>query len=169
MVVVIFPALDTISVFPLIANTLGNNLFSASGGKSIKMVARRSIEIRSMLARNAPIQKYESLPLSEKTEVLEEATRISSLAWRAVAAFPPLLFSLVATDLSFSFKLAGLAGIYVAFVAPALLQLESFRHYADPTIFCGWYSRRFLCFPVLGFAAFSLGVVLLQIRNAFET
>jgi hypothetical protein len=38
-VVVVFPALDTISVFPLIANTLGNNLYSAAGGESIKMVA----------------------------------------------------------------------------------------------------------------------------------
>jgi hypothetical protein len=170
-IVVLFPALDTISVFPLIANTLGNNLYAAAGGSSIKMLARRMVEYRAWLNGNfssgyCSDERYNALSIDEKKKALETASKVASIFWRLVAALPPLLGSLVATDLSFSLLLAGAAGIHVAFFAPSLLQLHSSRLSEGSTIYSGWYSGTILCFPVLAFATLSLAVVLLQIRDA---
>jgi hypothetical protein len=171
-IVVMFPALDTISVFPLIANTLGNNLYSAAGPEFIKGIARWKVWYQSGLERiqngEAPRtgRRYSSLPLEERKRVLETASKISTIFWRLVSALPPLLGSLVATDLSLSLLLSGVAGIYVAFYAPSLLHLESSRQMAGETIYSGWYSRTIFCYPVLIFATFSLGISLFQIRQA---
>jgi hypothetical protein len=174
-IVVIFPALDTISVFPLIANTLGNNLLSASGPPLLKYIAHHLPTHRpswSMFRRRLyrrSTNSFHDLPAQVRKEMVQRASKIATFFWRLVAALPPLVCSLWATDLSFSLLLAGVAGIYVAFFAPSLLQFASCRLRPQPTIFSGWYSRPVLAFPVLLFATFSLGVVLLQIRNAIET
>jgi hypothetical protein len=167
--------LDTISVFPLIANTLGNNLLSASGPPLLKYIAHHLPTHRpswSMFRRRLyrrSTNSFHDLPAQVRKEMVQRASKIATLFWRLVAALPPLICSLWATDLSFSLLLAGVAGIYVAFFAPSLLQFASCRLRSQPTIFSGWYSRPVLAFPVLLFATFSLGVVLLQIRNAIET
>jgi len=174
-VVVMFPALDTISVFPLIANTLGNNLLAASGPAFLKWIAHHLPTHRpswSMIQRRIyrrSSASFHELPAQVRKELVQRASKIATVFWRLVAALPPLLGSLWATDLSFSLLLAGVAGIYVAFFAPSLLQLASCRLRPDATIFSGWYSRPLLAYPVLLFATFSLGVVLLQIRDALET
>jgi hypothetical protein len=49
------------------------------------------------------------------------------------------------------------------------LQLSSTRMLKENTIFDGWYSASILAYPVLLFATFALGVVLLQIHEAWET
>lgn len=173
-VVVIFPALDTISVFPLIANTLGNNLLAASGPAFLKYIAhhlpthRPSWSSFQRRIHRRSSNSFHDLPSQIRKELVQRASKIATIFWRLVAALPPLIGSLWATDLSFSLLLAGVAGIYVAFFAPSLLQLASCRERADPTIFGGWYSRPMLAYPVLAFATFSLGVVLLQIRDAWE-
>lgn len=181
-IVVIFPALDTISVFPLIANTLGNNLCAAAvGPKTIKWVAQslhryyNVIErIRKTLMQQNTNQRIERsisfchLSRDERKLLFARASRVTTLFWRLVAALPPLLGSLVAADLSFSLLLAGVAGVYVAFFAPSLMQLTSISHSSSnpKTIFQGWYSTSYLCYPVLGFATFSLGAVLVQVKAA---
>jgi hypothetical protein len=171
-IVVMFPALDTISVFPLIANTLGNNLYAAAGGASIKKLARRIVAHQAWLEGNSSGEgyfsddRYNALSLDERKKALETANKVASIVWRLVAAIPPLLGSLVATDLSFSLLLAGVAGVHVAFLAPSLLQLRSTRQCESRTVYSGWYSKTLFCFPVLAFATFSLCVVLLQIRDA---
>jgi hypothetical protein len=161
-VVVMFPALDTISVFPLIANTLGNNLLAASGPAFLKWIAHRIPP-----AQNA--SSFHDLPPEVRKRSVQRASKIATVFWRLVAAFPPLIGSLWATDLSFSLLLAGVAGLYVAFVAPSLLQLSSSQMLKEDTIFSGWYSASMLAYPVLLFATFALGVVLLQIHDAWET
>jgi hypothetical protein len=161
-VVVMFPALDTISVFPLIANTLGNNLLAASGSPFLKWIAHRLPS-----AHNS--SSFRDLPPEVRKHSVQRASKIATVFWRLVAAFPPLVASLWATDLSFSLLLAGVAGLYVAFFAPSLLQLSSSRTLKEDTIFSGWYSASILAYPVLLFATFALGVMLLQIHDAWET
>lgn len=101
MIVVIFPALDTLSVFPLIANTLGNNLNSAFPGlcgliKSMNITAEK-----------------------------QQHKKISLILWRLIAAIPPIVFSIFLQQLSLSLEVAGLCGIIVALVTPALLKIQS--------------------------------------------
>lgn len=184
-IVVIFPALDTISVFPLIANTLGNNLCSAAiGPKTIKWVAQslhmQKVAIRRVqviMCRHGSNQRmagnssYDQLSSDERKLLFEQSSRVTTIFWRLVAALPPLLGSLIAADLSFSLLLAGAAGVYVAFFAPSLLQLRSISHSSSSasakTIFQGWYSSSCLCYPVLAFAMFSFAAVLIQIKAAW--
>lgn len=178
-VVVIFPALDTISVFPLIANTLGNNLCSAAvGASTIKRFARALYVIKDkpFKWRQVNNPSFCDLPPEDRKHLIERASRLITILWRLVAALPPLLGSLVAADLSFSLLLAGVAGVYVAFFAPSLMQLKSVSCSQDPnqqqsstthTIFHGWYSSTYFCYPVLVFATFSLGAVVVQIKGAW--
>lgn len=178
-IVVMFPALDTISVFPLIANTLGNNLYASAGPESVSWVARCLFQFQTWQTKqsnhNNPdnptgrhATRYSMISLTDRKRTVEAASKAATIFWRLVAALPPLLGSLLATDLSFSFLLAGVAGIYVAFFAPSLLQLESSRQVAGTTIYTGWYSPTILCYPVLVFASISLGIVLLQISDALR-
>lgn len=171
-IVVIFPALDTISVFPLIANTLGNNLYASAGPGPIKSLARWIVAWKDKLEKKdfsislPTSERYHSLSTNERKQALELSSKVASMFWRIVAAVPPLLGSMVATDLSFSFLLAGIAGIHVAFLAPSMLQLKSRRRLNQKTIYTGWYSNALLCYPVLAFATFSFCVVLIQIQEA---
>lgn len=181
-IVVIFPALDTISVFPLIANTLGNNMCAAAvGPRTNKLVAKCLYAQHKLLQRfeaanDIPVERandFSRLPLDERQLYFARATRVTTIAWRLVAALPPLLGSVVAADLSFSLLLAGAAGVYVAFFAPSLMHLRSLSHGASTatpsqtkTIFEGWYSTTLLCYPILGFAIFSLVSVLAQVKAA---
>jgi amino acid permease len=171
-VVVIFPALDTISVFPLVANTLGNNLLSTYGTFSIRKIARLVVHYNDIRVNRFSWDSfysgsmYDSLTLNEKRKILEKSTEIASILWKLVAALPPILFSLTATDLSFSLQLAGIAGIHIAFVAPSFLQIRStmqFREEEQRTIFSGWYSSPECCIPVLLFGTFSFFMVIWQI------
>jgi len=101
MVVVLFPALDTLSVFPLIANTLGNNLnasFPALGC---------CLKASGLFVKPGSVK------------------RATSIAWRLIAAVPPIVLSVFVSDLMFSLQVAGLCGVIVALVTPALLQRQS--------------------------------------------
>lgn len=168
---VAFPALDTVSVFPLIAGTLGNNLYSAAGGGAIRRVALGLARARALLAA-APPAACGPPGADERRRSLEEASRLCLAFWRLAAAAPPLVASLFAPDLSFSLLLAGAAGVHVAFLVPSLLQRHSQRaarkesHAAGKTVYTGWYSSLFWCYPVMAFAYFSLCVVSVQIREA---
>ena len=186
-IVVIFPALDTISVFPLIAATLGNNLWAvAVGPKTIKWGARTLFRVEAIIShakqlttfangpRNVSLTRqssYGNLTSEEHKSLIERASKLVTILWRLVAALPPLIGSLVAEDLSFSLLLAAVAGVYVAFFAPSMMQLKSISRdqvEAKTTIFKGWWSSTFLCYPVLLFATFSLCTVVVQIKQAWE-
>ena len=178
-VVVMFPALDTLSVFPLIANTLGSNLLATSSPGFVKWVLAWIYKckkvnpssgtlsvVRQLVGRNqvheSDITDRRSGNIEDKSKMMERAFRISTVFWRVVAAFPPLVASIWADDLSFSLLLSGFAGLYVAFFAPSLLQLKC----AD-NVYSGWHSQKKLVYLVLGFATFSLGMLSIQTRDAW--
>jgi amino acid permease len=187
--IVIFPALDTISVFPLIANTLGNNLFAATSPSFLKWIARHLAPLPYSHSRSLPPSRssasvsftpttksraYSDLDLDVRKSLLHRASHISTILWRLVAAIPPLVGSIWATDLSFSLLLSGIAGLYVAFFAPSLLHICSRRHMVSVgvddvrNIFSGWYSPTILTYPVIGFAFFALYMVVSQVDDAWQ-
>ena len=110
LVVVLFPAFDTLSVFPLIAITLGNNL------RSISPELMRPLA--SYLAGNR--REVEGVEEGEQAQ-----NNIITVLWRLVACLPPLALSLIVKDLSLSLMIGGACGIIVAFIIPAALQREA--------------------------------------------
>mmetsp|Transcript_5270 Transcript_5270/g.10528 ORF Transcript_5270/g.10528 Transcript_5270/m.10528 type:complete len:589 (+) Transcript_5270:222-1988(+) len=153
-VVVLFPAADTLSVFPLIANTLGNNLSTSSPGMTKSI--RKILKGRGWAGE----------------ELKAHTTKVNMILWRLIASVPPILASVYAKDLAFSLQLAGLAGLYVAFICPALLQRASSnaiaRNFGETeisTIYSGWQSKREVEIVVLVFSLFAAIVVMTQIRS----
>lgn len=130
MLVVIFPALDTLSVFPLISVTLGDNIAA-----SVPRTWRMSPSARATL----------------------------KVVCRFVAAVPPLLIAVFVSDLSLTLQLSGVAGVYVAFFAPALLQLSSRRAFPDPNIYSGWFSSDAFVYAVLVFGALAFMILVAQL------
>jgi len=101
--VVMFPAIDTLSVFPLIAITLGNNLNSAFP------------QVYSLVR---------SVKISPFVDVVD-SKKITSTIWRLIASIPPVLLSIFVQDLTLSLQIAGLCGIIVALVIPAILFVQT--------------------------------------------
>eukprot|EP00457_Paulinella_chromatophora_P003489 gb/GEZN01003497.1/.p1 GENE.gb/GEZN01003497.1/~~gb/GEZN01003497.1/.p1 ORF type:complete len:618 (-),score=82.41 gb/GEZN01003497.1/:142-1995(-) len=134
--IVLFPAMDTFSVFPLIAVTLGNNFASFFPKLPIYLHNHYTVSRRSYLT-----------------------------LCRLFACVPPILLSLLLTDLALTIQLSGFCGVYVAFIAPALLQYYSsrscFRQFGSSrTIYSGFYSHSLLVVLMLIFSAFALAVLL---------
>ncbi|GMF26672.1 unnamed protein product [Phytophthora lilii] len=129
MIVVVFPALDTLSVFPLISVTLGDNM-AAVVPKRWTRGGRRS-------------------------------------SWKLIcrfgAALPPLLISMFVSDLSVTLQISGLMGIYVAFFAPALLQLQARREIPSSNAYSGKFSGTVYVYGVLVFGMLALLVLLYQL------
>lgn len=105
-IVVLFPALDTLSVFPLIAITLGNSLHAAF---------RHTIHVDAVLSL---------LPFMDNSEH-HARRKVSRTFWRLVASIPPVIGSFFVHDLVVSLQIAGLCGIFVALIMPALLHLQT--------------------------------------------
>ncbi|GMH77549.1 hypothetical protein TL16_g07447, partial [Triparma laevis f. inornata] len=169
-IVVLFPAADTISVFPLIANTLGNNLST-----SIPKLPKRIDEflVWKQGRDEEMVNAYDKKAIKKKRKEL--AQKLNTILWRLIASIPPILASVFASDLAFSLQLAGLSGLYVAFVCPTLLQRASINSTRRAlgekeimTVYSGWQSTRMMELGVLGFSAFSFLVVLWQIKASFE-
>eukprot|EP01135_Chromosphaera_perkinsii_P002355 Nk52_evm9s222 gene=Nk52_evmTU9s222 len=140
-IIVLFPAVDVLSVFPLIAITLGNSLEYSVG----------------------------RVLLSASTE--REGTGYSLLRshqiFRIAAAVPPIIACLFYRKLAMILQVSGLFGLYVAFFTPALLILLSrkkcervFNGKAIPTMFDTVLSHPFFVWLVLAFATFATGCVL---------
>ena len=151
LIVVLFPALDTISIFPLIAITLGNNMRSISPGL-MKPIARQ------LLGSD-----------SENTEEDRHHKKVISVLWRLVASVSPLILSLVVNDLSLSLQVGGICGIIVAFIIPSLLQLEACERLlrTPPIYHSSPYqthvtSIQVMPFFVLAFSAVALALCVMQ-------
>lgn len=102
LVIALFPALDTLSIFPLIANTLGNSMHAA-------FPESRNF-VRSYLGEGATPKSVYGW---------------TTIMWRLIAAIPPIFLSAFITNLSLSLQLAGVCGIIVSLIIPALLQRYS--------------------------------------------
>jgi hypothetical protein len=92
--VVLLPALDVASAFPLNAITLGNSLMSAYYGSHIHSIGQ--------------VEYNRSLSM-----------------FRLAAAVPPVIAAGLSSNLGFTTHLAGIAGLLIAFVFPALLAIYS--------------------------------------------
>lgn len=148
MMVVLFPALDTISVFPLIANTLGNSLHVFFPLYKLIIDWRRNSDVK-------------------------DARLQAQRFWRLVASIPPVLISLWVENLSLTLQVAGICGIIVALVTPALLQYFSVRQHNDVpdddtplhdvNPYASHFSKRVYVYGVLGLAFVALGICLKQI------
>lgn len=142
--VILFPALNTLTVFPLIAITLGNNLACY-----FPHLKRLPVGANPLLARTT-------------------RKRLHTMTWRLVAALPPIGLSLLISDLSMTMQLAGLCGIVVAYVVPAVLQLRSreraLAEQGTADVRYSWVlSGERSAQTVLAFALLAIGVVTAQI------
>ncbi len=142
-----FPAADTLSVFPLIAVTLGNSYDALGGGAAASQAANAGD------ARRA---------------------RARAIAWRLAAAVPPIVATLAVADLALTLQLGGLCGVWVAFATPALLQRASWcaceRAGAEPRVAFSWrFSSLEFTAGVLAFAAAASVVVAYQIADPART
>lgn len=103
-IIVLFPALDILLLFPLAASTLGNTL-QVSFPESHKFVEKLSLlgDITS------------NVSLGRKT----------SLFLRVCASVFPVFLSIFVVNISLILQLAGICGIIIALIIPALLQRYS--------------------------------------------
>ncbi|KDO27656.1 hypothetical protein SPRG_06927 [Saprolegnia parasitica CBS 223.65] len=126
--VVLFPALDTLSVFPLIAITLGDNL-AVSLRQCCTFLSRSQVRIFC----------------------------------RLVAALPPLVIAVLVSDLSVTLQISGVFGVYVAFLAPALLQFVARREDPRDNMYSGRFSGDPYIYLVLLFGVVAFGILSFQI------
>ena len=173
MVVVLFPALDTVSVFPLIANTLGNNLTVAF--PFLQKIVRRCFNYgygetkhihgsRDGTDEDNPMKDIKSFT-KERNEKVKKTTAV---LWRLVAATPPVICSHFITDLSTTLQFAGLCGILLALIIPALLQKYSYERIANIPVslqfnpYSSHFSSKFYTDIVLGIACCAFLTSMLQ-------
>lgn len=131
-IVVIFPALDTLSVYPLISVTLGDNMAAVVPQSWVHAIGGK------------PFWK---------------------LVCRFGASIPPLLISVFVSDLSLTLQFSGMSGIYVAFFAPALLQLQASREFPGKNVYSGRFSSLQYVYAVLVFGVLAFGVLLYQLTQ----
>ncbi len=103
LLIVLFPAFDTVSVFPLIANTLGNNLQAF---------------VKSFVPTSKDLRRRRE---GEDDDKWWNRT----ILWRLVASIPPILLSVVLRDLTTTMQLAGACGVVVALLVPGMLQVKA--------------------------------------------
>lgn len=174
MVVVLFPALDTLSVYPLIANTLGNNL--TVGFPFLKDIIRAVYHYRDSTT-DEPIHVNSNRSGTgdlavdrkwDKNERNEKVKRTTAILWRLVAATPPVVCSHYITDLSTTLQFAGLCGILLALIIPALLQKYSYERIANIPVslhfnpYSSHFSGNLYTDIVLVIAVFAFFISLLQ-------
>jgi hypothetical protein len=192
MLIVLFPALDTLSVFPLIANTLGNN-FHAAFPKGYKQTTKYlgylpPSLVQFLLRSSSPSHSSSSSSASSavvySTSNSHQIRQLTLRCWRLVAAIPPVVVSLYVTNLSLTLQVAGTCGVLVALVVPALLQyfsllevpdLPSLTHdkkynpnavHFEPNPYGSHFSELVYVYLVLFIALIALGICLLQIVSS---
>lgn len=184
MLIVLFPALDTLSVFPLIANTLGNNFHAAfpKGYKTtVKFLQYLPHSLVDYLLRSVSNSSI-STAIAYSTSNSQLTRLLTLKLWRLCAAFPPVIISIYVTNLSLTLQFAGVCGVLVALVVPALLQYYSLQEVPDiPSMnnrennpnavyfelnpYSGYFSNRSFVYFVLLVAFVALIICVLQIAT----
>jgi hypothetical protein len=128
-VILVFPALDVLSAFPLSAITLGNNLRSAINPRLLQS------ELSAGVVKPPPGAARRAARLLLLLVPESRRARTRAAAFRLLAAAPPLFVSALATWLGLNlgqiFRVVGALGIVIALVVPALLRIQSYaRHEA---------------------------------------
>ena len=128
-IVLVFPALDVLSAFPLSAITLGNNLRSAINPKLLEAEVAAGIP----KPQPGPLRSVARLLLRLMPPSRRQRMRI--ITFRLLAAVPPLFVSAISTyagmNLGQIFRVIGSLGILIALTIPSLLRIQSYaRHEA---------------------------------------
>jgi hypothetical protein len=132
-VILVFPAADVLSAFPLSAITLSNNLRSAIEGKffghseepdeALLDLAPESGAQPPRLRTRLGARLLRRLPLRQRA-------RARLLFFRLLACLPPLLAAAASTwagvDLGTIFAWTGTLGVLIALSVPAALRMQSF-------------------------------------------
>ena len=98
----------------------------------------------------------------------EKVRKTTVILWRLVAATPPVICSHYITDLSATLQFAGLCGILLALILPALLQKYSYERISNIPVslqfnpYSSHFSSNFYTDIVLGIAAVAFSISLLQ-------
>jgi hypothetical protein len=138
MVVVVFPALDTLSVYPLISITLGDNM-----------------------AAVLP-DSFTSNRNTTRSHGSSSGRNCWKLVCRLTASVPPLLIAVFVSDLAITLQVSGIFGIYVAFFAPAFLQFYAIRENPEENVYSGWFSSFKYIYGILIFGIFALAILIYQ-------
>ena len=147
-IVLIFPALDVLSAFPLNAVTLGNNLMSACLGDAA-LEPPTAAEEREYIATRGRVRGSSDegddgvdvdagTPLAASISARHAASppkpwylrtkrghRLTKVMFRLLAAVPPVVIAAFVTDLGNILQFTGLVGVGIAFTIPALLRIYS--------------------------------------------
>lgn len=131
--VIVFPALDVASAYPLNAITLGNSLFTSVYGDD---------------AKNLP--------------------KIYRIAFRLLAALPPIIGASIVSDLGAITDFTGILGMAVGFVFPPLLAFYSEKYFLDrhmspTTIYSTVWTSRYWVIAVFSFGIFMIFFNLISI------
>jgi hypothetical protein len=198
MLIVLFPALDTLSVFPLIANTLGNNFHAAfpkgykQTSKYLQYLPHSMIEIllKSSATSSSSSSARELISITPTAYSPTNSyltRRLTLRLWRLFVAFPPVIISMYVTNLSLTLQFAGTCGVIVALVIPALLQYYSLHEvpdipsminqrkynpsgvYFEPNPYSGRFSHLSYVYLVLLIAFGALIVCIIQIITSLTT
>eukprot|EP01124_Arcella_intermedia_P020436 TRINITY_DN27910_c0_g1_i1.p1 TRINITY_DN27910_c0_g1~~TRINITY_DN27910_c0_g1_i1.p1 ORF type:complete len:509 (+),score=33.35 TRINITY_DN27910_c0_g1_i1:36-1529(+) len=103
-IVMLFPIFDMLSVFPLVAVTLGENLCQMFPGGNIFAVIR---------------------PGKPFSRSVERDIRISHTVCRLFSSVPPIILAFALKGLSDIFDFTGLFAFFLQLIVPCLLQLKS--------------------------------------------
>ena len=103
--VVLFPAVDVVSAYPLYAYSLGNNIMSFTQSSSLSSLHDESNDTEDF---ETPFLKL-------------KRSQIRLIGFRLLAAVPPILAAMTMLDLGSIVDYTGLAAFAIAFLFPAIL------------------------------------------------
>ena len=123
--VVLFPAIDVVSAYPLYAHSLGNTIMSFVFNR-LPVAGDTSRHDNSIIA-GGDLELESNDINDEDDQSSHHSDRPSPLAWkypvcfRLLAAIPPLLAAVIVQDLGMIIDYTGLAAFAIAFLFPAIL------------------------------------------------
>ena len=127
-IILIFPALDVLSAYPLNAITLGNNLLSAVHSNiEIGTMNHTTDEEHDHPSSSSSNKSWANWFMSFRTMSVQARRRIM---FRLIAAVPPVIAGALSTfygiNLTQILSFTGLIGVAIAFGIPSFLRLWSF-------------------------------------------
>lgn len=143
--VLLFPALDVVSLFPLCAITLGNNLYAATHLTSV------------------------SPPPTPPTPIAVDSAAVTStiISFRLLAAIPPICGCFFISNLGSITNFTGITGFIIVFIFPALLthysKLKLTRMHINASTV---YSNVLTSDPVV-FAMLLFGIIVVVYTTSF--
>lgn len=125
--IVLFPALDVASAFPLNAITLGNSLCSYFTQGSKNQNRGSSVGYLYDSDESAEVNDDEDNATAPQVSSEQVEPKVNIIIYRLIAVLPAVLVAATGYDLTVITQFTGVCGFYIAYVIPALLSLYSER------------------------------------------